>query len=138
MGAGWPALALRAGTLGALSPSPDAALARPTQPVIDEVLRWLRSCLPEGVGFAARSIPDRASRASVFAAEERLIAGAVRKRRDEFRTGRELAREALAQVGCDRCTSRAGRRVTPDLRIVLHRLGQYTGARTCELMGIRL
>lgn len=100
MGAGWPALAPCPGTLGALSPSSDPAPARPTQPVIGEVLRWLRGCLPEGVGFAARSIPDRTCRAGAFAAEERLIAGAVSRRRNEFRTGRELAREALAQVGC--------------------------------------
>ncbi|HEY6452853.1 MAG TPA: 4'-phosphopantetheinyl transferase superfamily protein [Steroidobacteraceae bacterium] len=75
-------------------------LARPTQPLIDELLRWLRGCLPAGVAVAARSIADHTCRAGAFAAEERLIAGAVSKRRNEFRTGRELAREALAQVGC--------------------------------------
>jgi enterobactin synthetase component D len=38
--------------------------------------------------------------ASLYPAEEALIARAVERRRDEFRAGREAARTALSQLGC--------------------------------------
>ena len=61
-------------------------------------LSWLRNWLPSGCGVAACPISDRA--ASAFAAEEQLIAGSVRQRRNAFRAGRAVARPALAQLGC--------------------------------------
>jgi 4'-phosphopantetheinyl transferase EntD len=64
----------------------------------DTALKWLRGWLPAGFGVAAAPIGERP--AGAYPAEERLIARAVDRRRNEFRTGRALAREALAQIGC--------------------------------------
>jgi 4'-phosphopantetheinyl transferase EntD len=67
-------------------------------PAMQSVLGWLRAWLPPGCGWAAGPITDRA--AGAFADEEQLIGKSVRKRRNEFRAGRDVARQALAQVGC--------------------------------------
>ncbi|HEY5019429.1 MAG TPA: hypothetical protein VII17_00285 [Steroidobacteraceae bacterium] len=61
-------------------------------------MKWLGGCLPAGFGLSAAPITDRP--AGDFAAEELLIARAAGRRRNEFRTGRALARQALAQIGC--------------------------------------
>jgi 4'-phosphopantetheinyl transferase EntD len=60
-------------------------------------LQFLRDSLAFDTGLAATPITERP--AAVFAAEERLIARAVNKRRNEFRAGRVAARQALAQIG---------------------------------------
>lgn len=73
-------------------------LAASTRRATGTASAWLRKTLPAGFGLAAAAITDRP--ASAYAAEELLIATAVDKRRSEFRTGRVLAREALAQIGC--------------------------------------
>src|SRR5579863_9994094 len=74
------------------------AASPPAASAIDAALQWLRDWLPAGFGSAAAAITDRP--ASDYAAEELLVAKAVDKRRNEFRTGRAVAREALAQIGC--------------------------------------
>jgi len=80
---------------------PQAAAARPARYAADPIgapLQWLREWLPSGFGAAVAPITERF--AAAFAAEERLIDRAVDKRRNEFRAGRAVAREALAQIGC--------------------------------------
>jgi 4'-phosphopantetheinyl transferase EntD len=57
----------------------------------------LKQILPEGFGFALGRIGDH--RASMFPDEEALVRFAVTRRRREFRAGRLLARQALAQIG---------------------------------------
>jgi 4'-phosphopantetheinyl transferase EntD len=74
-----------------------ARRARCAAASIDPPLQFLRARLPPDTGLAATLITGRP--AAVFAAEERLIARAVHKRRNEFRAGRAAAREALAQIG---------------------------------------
>jgi 4'-phosphopantetheinyl transferase EntD len=67
-------------------------------PALSQLNRWLLGWLPSGCGVAVSCIAD--STASEFAAEEQLIARAVSRRRNEFRAGRAVARQALAQLGC--------------------------------------
>ncbi len=59
---------------------------------------WLRASLPTGCAAVAGPLVERA--ASLYPAEETLVARAVDRRRHEFRAGREAARAALAQLGC--------------------------------------
>jgi hypothetical protein len=73
------------------------ALPQP-QCALDSAVKWLGGCLPADFGLSAVPITDRP--AGDFAAEELLIARAAGRRRNEFRTGRALARQALAQIGC--------------------------------------
>jgi 4'-phosphopantetheinyl transferase EntD len=71
---------------------------RAGHPAIPAFSGWLRGWLPPGCGVAAGPITAR--NASEFAAEEQLIARALSHRRHEFRAGRAVARQALAQLGC--------------------------------------
>ena len=61
------------------------------------IVAWVSAIAPDGTAFAV----DRIGSSVPFdAAEEAAVAMAVDHRRDEFHTGRRLAREALAQLGC--------------------------------------
>src|SRR5215207_2502716 len=61
------------------------------------VSSWLRSVAPRGTAVAAGAI----GRAAAFDDSERAaVAEAIEKRRDEFLTGRVLARRALDELGC--------------------------------------
>ena len=61
------------------------------------IAAWIASIAPEGTAFAV----DRIGPSAVFdGAEQAAVAWAVARRRDEFATGRRLAREALARLGC--------------------------------------
>lgn len=63
----------------------------------ERMAAWIAVTAPEGTAVAV----DRIGPSAVFdAAEEAAIARAVARRRDEFTTGRRLAREALARLGC--------------------------------------
>jgi 4'-phosphopantetheinyl transferase EntD len=97
LGAGRPSLALRARTLGALKPSAQLSLARSNH-AMQGLLAWLRDWLPPGFGVAASAITDRPI--SEYAAEEKLIVKSASQRRNAFRAGRCVARQALAQLGC--------------------------------------
>src|ERR1700722_6775796 len=62
-----------------------------------DIAAWIAAAAPEGTAGAV----DRISPSAPFdAAEEAAIARAVPRRRAEFATGRRLAREALARLGC--------------------------------------
>ncbi|WP_162268417.1 4'-phosphopantetheinyl transferase family protein [Bradyrhizobium manausense] len=57
---------------------------------------WLSAVVPQDIAIAI----DRISSSTAFdAAEQAVVARAVSLRRDEFVTGRRLAREALARLG---------------------------------------
>jgi 4'-phosphopantetheinyl transferase EntD len=61
------------------------------------IAAWIAATTPEGTAVAV----DRIGPSAAFdAGEEAAIARAVTRRRDEFTTGRRLAREALARLGC--------------------------------------
>jgi len=61
------------------------------------IAAWIAATTPEGTAVAV----DRIGPSAAFdAGEEAAIARAVARRRDEFTTGRRLAREALARLGC--------------------------------------
>ena len=68
---------------------------------LDPTVAFLRSVLPAGFGVAGGPIGARD--ATVFPAEEAVIARAVARRRAEFRAGRAYAREALDQLGSAPC-----------------------------------
>jgi 4'-phosphopantetheinyl transferase EntD len=58
---------------------------------------WLAACAPNETAV----VVDRIGQSAAFdAEEERAIARAITRRRDEFTTGRRLAREALSRLGC--------------------------------------
>jgi enterobactin synthetase component D len=61
------------------------------------IAAWIAATVPEGTSVAVDHIR---SSAAFDAAEKEAIARAVARRRDEFTTGRCLAREALARLGC--------------------------------------
>jgi 4'-phosphopantetheinyl transferase EntD len=63
----------------------------------ERIAAWIAAAAPEGTAVAV----DRIAPSAPFdAAEEAAIARAVPRRRAEFVTGRRLAREALARLGC--------------------------------------
>jgi 4'-phosphopantetheinyl transferase EntD len=63
----------------------------------ERIAAWIAATAPEGTAVAA----DRIGPCAAFdAAEAAAIAQAVARRRDEFTTGRRLARAALARLGC--------------------------------------
>ena len=70
--------------------------AMDTEPA--QLATWIEAHGPPGTVVAAdRIAPGRA----FDAAEEREVAHAVANRRDEFATGRRLARAALGRLGCE-------------------------------------
>lgn len=75
---------------------------------MDLVDGWLRTVLPDGCAVAVGALGEPPP--SAFADEEVGLAACVEKRRREFRTGRQLVRQALAQLGYPPCPilSRAG------------------------------
>ena len=80
--------------------TPEAAAAHQARSAAARLaapLQCLRRWWPD-FGLAAEPVVERF--ASAFASEERLIARAVDRRRNEFRAGRAAARAALAQIGC--------------------------------------
>ena len=63
----------------------------------ERIAAWIAATAPEETAVAA----DRIGPSAAFdAAEQAVIARAVQRRREEFTTGRRLAREALARLGC--------------------------------------
>jgi 4'-phosphopantetheinyl transferase EntD len=63
----------------------------------ERIAAWITATAPKGTAVAV----DRIRPSAAFdAKEEAAIARAVAHRRDEFTTGRRLAREALARLGC--------------------------------------
>jgi 4'-phosphopantetheinyl transferase EntD len=61
------------------------------------IAAWLAAVAPDGTAAAV----DRVGPSAAFDAEEEAaVARAITRRRDEFTTGRRLAREALARLGC--------------------------------------
>jgi 4'-phosphopantetheinyl transferase EntD len=72
-----------------------ALLEKCDQP--NRIAAWLAATAPHGTAVAV----DRIGPSAPFdGAEEEAIARAVIQRRNEFKTGRRLAREALAHLGC--------------------------------------
>lgn len=61
------------------------------------VLGWLRQALPPGFAVAGRPIAD--AEPAAFPDEEEAIRNAMTSRRREFRSGRDVARQALRQLG---------------------------------------
>ena len=58
---------------------------------------WVVACAPKETAV----VVDCIGRSAAFdAEEERAIARAITRRRDEFTTGRRLARQALSRLGC--------------------------------------
>jgi 4'-phosphopantetheinyl transferase EntD len=75
----------------AMSPEPDKYDAP------GRIAAWVTATAPGGIAVAV----DRIGSSTAFdAVEEAVIARAVARRRDEFITGRRLARKALADLGC--------------------------------------
>lgn len=64
----------------------------------EAVLLELRRGLPSEVAVACSLIRDETS--SLFPAEREAMSRAIERRRHEFATGRRLARDAMAQLGC--------------------------------------
>jgi 4'-phosphopantetheinyl transferase EntD len=62
----------------------------------ERIAAWIAATAPEGTAAAVDCIGPSTA---FDAAEEAAIARAVRRRRDEFTTGRRLARKALARLG---------------------------------------
>jgi 4'-phosphopantetheinyl transferase EntD len=63
----------------------------------NRIAAWITATTPQGTAVAV----DRIGPSATFdAGEEAAIARAVASRRNEFTTGRRLAREALARLGC--------------------------------------
>lgn len=63
----------------------------------ERIRAWLVAMAPDGTAVAV----DRVGPSAAFdAEEEEAISRAITRRRDEFTTGRRLAREALARLGC--------------------------------------
>jgi hypothetical protein len=63
----------------------------------ERVAAWIAATVPE---CAAVAIDHIRPSAACDAAAQEAIARAVARRRDEFTTGRRLAHEALARLGC--------------------------------------
>jgi 4'-phosphopantetheinyl transferase EntD len=80
------------GALAALAPA-DPALAQP----VAALAAWLATATP---AEAAAAVGPVSPQAAAYPEEEVGLGRAVARRRDEFRTGRLLARAALRRLGC--------------------------------------